>query len=216
MTKFLIIAFLLIANPALAADPTTNGSTTTIDPAKLQAQEARVKKIFNAFIAELKKNPLEYTISVENSSVLNAHASLGKKIVVNSALIDYLNDPALAFVIAHELGHVEGHHVMKSIARQGFFAIIKQQFFPTSTVYDSASFVGNMGFSRGSEKKADLFAVKIMNKLYCNQPGKLEFFKKMSANGAPPKILEYFTTHPFPATRIEYLEEHILEAKCLP
>ena len=212
MIKFLLISLLLIANPALAVDPIT--AAATIDPAKLQAQELRVKKIFNAFIAELKKNPLDYSITVEDSSVLNAHATLGKKIVVNSALIDYLNDTALAFVIAHELGHVEGHHVMKSIARQGFFAIIKEKFFPTSAVYDSASLVGNMGFSRGSEKKADLFAVEIMNKLYCNQPGKLEFFKKMSANGVPPKILEYFTTHPFPTTRIEYLEEAITEAGC--
>ncbi len=212
MPKFYaLLLSLLISSSAFAA---SNGTTATTDPAKIKIQQERVNKIFNGFIAELKKNPLDYSITVEDSSVLNAHATLGKKIVVNSALIDYLNDTALAFVIAHELGHVEGHHVMKSIARQGFFAIIKEKFFPTSAVYDSASLVGNMGFSRGSEKKADLFAVEIMNKLYCNQPGKLEFFKKMSANGVPPKILEYFTTHPFPTTRIEYLEEAITEAGC--
>jgi len=210
-TYTLLISLALAFSPALAI----NGNTaTTTDPAKIKIQQERVNKIFNGFITELKKDPKDYSISVEDSTVLNAHASLGKKIVVNSAIIDYLNETALAFVIAHELGHVEGHHVMKSIARQGVLGIIQQRFFPTSDLYASASLVGNMGFSRSAEKKADLFAVKLMNKLYCNQPGKLEFFKKISASGVPPKIMEYFTTHPLPTTRIKYLEEEITEAGC--
>ncbi len=177
MNKALILAILLSSTVAAGA-ATSNGNTATIDPAKLQTQTTRVQKIFAPLIAELKKDPNEYSVSVESSSALNAHASPGKKIVVNSALIDYLNDTALAFVIAHELGHLERHHIAKSIIEQSLVSIIKQKFFPTSGLYNGAAYLGNLGFSRSQEKDADLFAVKLIDKLYCDKPGKIDFFKQ--------------------------------------
>lgn len=75
--------------------------------------------------------------------------------------------------------------------------------------------MGGLHYSRGAEKEADVFAIDLMNKLYCNESGKLEFFEKNSANQKATKIDEYFSTHPLSSTRLEYLNTLIIEAGCI-
>ena len=210
-TWFLIICFLVIPSKILGAD--------TDQANILAAEQSRVQNMLDNFVISLGKDPALYHITVEKSDVLNAYATIGRKIVVFSGLIESLdNDPALAFVIAHELGHIEEKHAIHGMVRQGFIALIKSFFTSKPNVirvYEGVTYIGELHYSRGSEKEADLFAVKLMNELYCNKAGKLEFFEDSLADQEKElKISEYFSTHPLSSTRLEYLREAITEAGC--
>lgn len=60
----------------------------------------------------------------------------------------------------------------------------------------------------------DVFAIKLMNELYCDETHKLEFFEKNAAKQKHSKLEEYFSTHPLDTTRLEYLKTAIKEANC--
>ena len=141
---------------------------------------------------------------------------MGNNIVVNTALIELLeNETALAFVIAHELGHLEENHVWKSIARQSLSSLMGYYFFKGNRVLHGVDHLHSLHYSRSKEKEADVFAIKLMNKLYCIRPGKLEFFQTMAAKDRSPKIMEYISTHPLASSRLDYLKERIEEKNCL-
>ncbi len=192
------------------------------EPVKLsisKTQENEVKRIHDFFLESLDREKEDYTFVIQESDILNAYASLGKKVIITTALIKKLETEAgLAFVIAHEIGHVERKHVVQGIARNGLGAILKMIFFRESStataVYDTVNFLHSKSYSRGKEKKADLFAVELINKHYCNAPGKLEFFRTISKENQEQRAAEYLSTHPLPESRIEYLEAEIQAAGC--
>lgn len=187
----------------------------------LEEQQAQVQRMLNEFIISIGKDPKLYTLIVEKSDTINAYATVGRKIVVYTGLIDHLsNESALAFVVAHELGHIEERHAINGMVRHGLFSLLKSIFFKqtqtaASQIYDGVTYMGGLHYSRGSEEEADIFAVNLMNKLYCKTPGKLEFFEKNSTNQKSSKISEYFSTHPLSTTRLDYLQKLIQEAGCI-
>lgn len=221
MLKNLALAFffLIVLNLQVMAEDSTTEETSPEETEKVARYQEKVQKDLNKFIKSIGKDPKQYTIIVQQSDELNAYATLGRKIVVYTALIENLeNDSALNFVLAHELGHIEERHAINGVARQGFFALLRSIFFKESryiNVYDGVTYMGGLHYSRGAEKEADKFAIELMNDLYCDVPNKLEFFEKNAANQKASKLSEYFSTHPLDSTRLEYLKEHIKEAGCV-
>lgn len=177
--------------------------------------QVKVREILDKFITSLGKNPEKYTITVEKSDVLNAYATVGKRIVVNSGLIKTLmSESGLAFVIAHELGHIEKTHVLHSFVRDHVFSAVKYFFFRNSAIYDGVNYMHSLYYNRDAERDADLFAEEMINKFYCNIPGKLEFFESVAKNQHAFKVSEYFSTHPLPQSRLDYLRKEIADAGC--
>lgn len=209
----LLVCFLII--------PTVVFSTEAIPTnSSLEQKQAHVQAMLDQFVRKIDKDPSLYTITVEDSEVLNAYATIGRRIVVFTGLIDSLNnDSALAFVVAHELGHIELRHSINGMLRTGFFALLKSFFgFKPNIVrvYDGLTYLGELHYSRGSEEEADLFSVNLMNQLYCKTPGKLEFFESnLEKEQNQTKISEYFSTHPLDSTRLMYLRESITAAGCV-
>lgn len=185
-----------------------------------KTQQEQVQRIYQFFLEGLGKELEDYQFEIQESEILNAYATLGKKIILTTGLIKKLqHESALAFVIAHELGHVEQKHVLKGLFRNSIGAVLQMLFFKetntASYVYQGANYMHSQYYSRSKEKKADLFAVELINKYYCNSPGKLEFFEEISKETQASKASEYFSTHPLPQTRIDYLHEEIKKAGCV-
>ncbi len=212
---YLIIPVLLLI-PASKAQEQRGNQSTYKTKLNLSSEQEKVQQIFNKFVKEIDEDIDDYKINVIESPQINAYASLGKNIVVNTALIELLeNETALAFVIAHELGHIEEHHVWKSIARQSLSSLMGYYLFGGNRILHGVDRLHSLHYSRSKEKEADIFAVELMNKLYCKQPGKLEFFQTMSERDQSPKILEYISTHPLASSRLTYLQERIKAENCL-
>lgn len=189
-------------------------------PVQAMEDQQVVNRIFKQYTDSLGKNHEDYTVEVVESEQINAFATLGNKIVVNTALIEYLDtEVGLAFVIAHELGHLERHHVYRGIFREGLASLFRVLLFKESRVYEGVNQFHRLHYSRGKEREADLFAEQLITQFYCKDPGKLEFFAKMSEemskNGQGGKISEYFSTHPLPASRLEYLTVEIQAKGCV-
>lgn len=175
-----------------------------------------IKTIFRKFTTAIGANADDYTLEIHKSDELNAYATLGKKIVINSALIEQTKSEAgLAFVIAHELGHVQEKHVIKSMVRSSFSGAMKYFFFKENKLLNGIDYFHSLYYSRDHERDADLYAVDLINKTYCKVPGKLEFFQKINTATPSPKVLEYFSTHPLPQSRIDYLTADIKNAGCV-
>lgn len=199
--SIVLLITMLVVIPAYAEDVSKN--------------QQIVQSMLNKFVSSIGKDPKDYNLEIKESKEINAYATLGKRLIVNTGLIDFLeNEVALAFVVAHELGHVEEKHVRNSIMRHHLFSGIKYFFFKQSAIYDGVSYLHSLHYSRGSEKEADLFAKDMVVEFYCEAPGKLEFFEKMSEKQSGGKLSEYLSTHPHPQSRLDYLKQEILAAEC--
>ncbi|NQY79090.1 MAG: M48 family metallopeptidase [Candidatus Caenarcaniphilales bacterium] len=212
---YLIIPILLLISASKAQEQGGNQSTYKTK-LNLAAEQTKVQNMLNKFIKTIDEDIDDYKIQVVESPEINAYASLGNNIVIYTALIELLqNDTALAFVVAHELGHLEENHVWKSVARQSLSSLLSYYVFRESRVLHGVDRLHSLHYSRSKEKEADMFAVKLMNQLYCKQAGKLEFFQTMLERGESPKILEYISTHPLSSTRLAYLTKEIEADNCL-
>lgn len=212
------LAILVIALSLISFNQISAEVTAPPDLAKgvATADIEKVKRIFQKFTEVIGKDASDYTLEVHKSDELNAYATLGKKIVIKSALIEQTSsESALALVIAHELGHVEHKHVIKGIARDSFSSLIKYFVFKQNSLLNGLDYMHSLYYSRDKERESDYYAIDLINKVYCNTPGKLEFFEKISKGQKTLKVQEYFSTHPLPESRMAYLKEEIQKAKCI-
>lgn len=216
--KFFIIVFLLSFSVQTLAQDDGNKSYLKVT----KSQEEQVKRIHTFFISSLGKDAKDYKFQIKKSKIQNAYASPGKKVTLTTALINSVKSEAgLAFVIAHEIGHLERKHLRNSLGRSlvGFMGAIGLGFLSkggnaAGVVYKNGYQVANKFFSRDQERSADLFAADLMMRHYCNVPGKLEFFEEMLKKNQGNDLLRYFSTHPMTTERIIYLKEIFTDGAC--
>ncbi len=101
----------------------------------------------------------QVTFSVERKYSANSYADLRDNIVIYRGILNYIeNEDELAFVIGHELGHVEQKHVKKGFVRNVAFnalGITVGALTNTSTLPLSAGILADNKFSRNEEFIAD-------------------------------------------------------------
>jgi beta-barrel assembly-enhancing protease len=214
---YVLVFSLFLSLSTKAADPATEKlSGTASKTINVAAEQKRIETMFNSFLTTIGKSPKNYSIEVVESKDINAFATLGRRIIVNTELIKILDsESGLALVLAHELGHLERKHLVKSLISQNSSALIKHFIFKDNRIVSAISYAGGLHYSRETEKDADMFGINLVNKLYCNVPGKLEFFEKMSKLENAGKLQEYFSTHPLSSSRLDYLSAEIKAQGCL-
>ncbi len=171
--------------------------------------------------------PRNVQVLVINDPEINAFVAGGQYVWVHSGLIaqaDNVNQ--LQGVVAHELGHIEGGHIIRS--GEG----IKEATGITllSLVLGAAAIAGGAGeagmglmglgqqaamskflaFSRAQESSADLAGARYLHTAGISGRGSLEFFKKLQNQEyrlAIPQDNSYGRTHPLSGERIQVLRE---------
>jgi predicted Zn-dependent protease len=164
---------------------------------------------------------------------INACALPGGKVLVNSGLVDRFegDDDALAFVIAHEIGHVTARHSAEqltlSAATQVMSAVAKAAAAATGALGSldartSESFEGlmEMGLfrprSREQEFEADAIGVELCRRGGFQSPvGGLTVFRcfdEMARQREGPgsqmeKFFSFMSTHPTPRDRALAVQE---------
>ncbi|MCK9573698.1 MAG: M48 family metalloprotease [Candidatus Omnitrophica bacterium] len=144
----------------------------------------------------------------------NAFSVPGGYIYVYKALLDDLNDDELAFVLAHEIGHVVSRHVIKKLqAAMGYNLLI----LASGAASHDGQFTQGVSFalaqimaaySREDEFNADEIAVKYTHALGFDPKAGINVMEKLyKENKKRIYPISYFRTHPYTAQRIAHIKE---------
>ncbi len=163
---------------------------------------------------------IPYTFRVLDAKDVNAVSLPGGPIYVFRGLLDLVgdDDDALATVIAHEIGHVNGRHISHQFTKQlqtgVLLGILLQG--QGRTVQDIAGVTNDLlglKFSRDDEYDADRRGLSYAYKAGFDPNGMIRFFQKLQAlekrGGSSP---EFLRTHPLTRTRIDRAQK-LIEAQ---
>jgi predicted Zn-dependent protease len=211
-----IASFALMARPALAQQILRDAET-----------EAFMGDMSGPLVKAAGMDPRNVQVLVINNPEINAFVAGGQYVWVHSGLIaqaDNVNQ--LQGVVAHELGHIEGGHIIRSgegIREATGITLL-------SLVLGAAAIAGGAGeagmglmglgqqaamskflaFSRAQESSADLAGARYLHTAGISGKGSLEFFKKLQNQEyrlAIPQDNSYGRTHPLSGERIQVLRE---------
>ncbi len=159
-------------------------------------------------LAQVSDRPkLPYTFQVVASNKVNAFATMGGFVYVNTGLILAAdNEAQLASVIGHEIGHVAGQHAVEQMRKMAI-----AQGLATAAGIDQNMAV-RLGVelalrrphSREAEYEADRMGIIMMAKAGYAPQGTIDFLAKLLGKGSPPTFL---STHPATHDRIETLQQ---------
>ncbi|GGA10088.1 M48 family metalloprotease [Okeania sp. KiyG1] len=132
-------------------------------------QYASIYQIFRGCVRDLDILP-EPTLFVSQNPQVNSY-SLGKEqplIVLNTGLLDLLNEAELKTVLAHELGHIKcGHPTLNQMAiwAMGIASMIGEVTFGLGNVVSSGLIYAFYEWRRKAELSADRAALLVMDDL---------------------------------------------------
>jgi len=167
----------------------------------------RVERVGKLVAAVSPRKDVTYTYKVVNSDVVNAFAAPGGPVVITKKLAQMLSaDDELAFVLAHETGHIAAQHGRKAINRAILASGVAYLLFRKSgesvqtgvnvmyTLYDR-------GYSRDQEYEADSYGVTLARAAGFNNEGAISALAKLGLKRAKG-VDKYFATHPDTPDRI--------------
>lgn len=208
---------LLCVRPALAQSILRDAET-----------EALLKDMADPIVAASGLEPSNVDIVLINDSAVNAFVAGGQAVYIHSGLINEA-DTALQVqgVIAHELGHITGGHVINFSegARQATNISILSLLLGAAAAVagggeaamgvlaagQQAAMGKFLAFTRSQESAADLAGAQYLSRAGLSGRGSLEFFKKLQAlehrAGYYAKDEDtFYRTHPLSRDRIETLQ----------
>ncbi len=151
-------------------------------------------------------------VHVFRADVVNAFAMPGGHLVVNSALIaDCTSPEQLCGVLAHEIAHIELHHVMTKLVREIGTAVLINMTTGGGDAGQVSEVVGHLSskaFDRDMEREADKKAVEYLISAQID-PGPFADFLYLSGVDEADEELQWLSTHPASRERMEYVMEEI-------
>ncbi|TAF52496.1 MAG: M48 family peptidase [Oscillatoriales cyanobacterium] len=171
-----------------------------------------VEDLGERLVAVSDRPDLSFTFQIVNDSSINAFATLGGFVYVNTGLIALAeNEAELAGVVAHEIGHITEKHVIERMKQAAIARGVAG-----STGVDDSVLVGigyelalSLPSSRRAEYEADEVGLAMLEDAGYAPSGIVTFFEKLAAasgGGRPPTFL---STHPATESRIRRLNRQI-------
>ncbi len=163
-------------------------------------------------------DPIKYRFLVANDSTINAFATPGGIIVINSGIfLKTKSEAELAGILAHEIAHIKARHLSRMYEESSQVNITSALTILASIIasmYDSSnlgktfiagkniSATNQIKFIRENEKEADRMAIEILIKANINPNGMSSFFETLSNEENDSNSLEFLRTHPVTKNRI--------------
>ncbi len=167
----------------------------------------------------------QWEVVVFNDKTPNAFALPGNKIGIHTGMITLVDNPdQLAAVIGHEVGHVLAKHSNERASQQMAvsqgMSLIQAVSAPQTALGQTA--IGLLGvgaqygilmpYSRIHESEADRMGLNLMAKAGFDPRQSIGLWQKMEQASQGRQPIEFMSTHPSHATRIQDLEQHMPEA----
>lgn len=212
----LLLSFAILARPAMAQQILRDAETETF-----------LHDISKPLIEAAGLDPRNAQVLLIGDPSINAFVAGGQIVWIHSGLFtaaDTVNQ--LQGVIAHELGHIEGGHVIRSsegmraatgitllsmlLGAAALAAGGGEAGMGIMAAGQQAAMGRYLAFSRNQESSADLAGARYLSKAGVSGKGSLEFFKKLQNQEyrlAIPQEDSYARTHPLSGERIAVLRE---------
>ncbi len=185
-----------------------------------------VRKLGGLLVDAAGPSPFDISFDVIEDESLNAFATFGGAIFVNTGTILAAGSvDELAGVLAHEIGHVNGRHLAKQNPvneRVNFVtrllglavAIVSGR----RAARNTTAILSNIGasayvtsFTRDAERESDAMAIDTMVKAGYDPNALATFFERIKAEGGGGGIPAFLRTHPVPDERIENAKTRITQ-----
>jgi predicted Zn-dependent protease len=166
-----------------------------------------------------------WEVVVFEDSSPNAFALPGNKIGVHTGMLQLVDaQEQLAAVIGHEIGHVLAKHsnerASQEMAMSQGLNILQAMTMPTSALGQLGFGLLGVGaeygvlkpYGRTQESEADTIGVDIMAKAGFDPRYSISLWQKMAQATQGKQPVEFMSTHPSHATRIQDLEQHMPKA----
>lgn len=167
----------------------------------------------------------KWEVVIFDDPSLNAFALPGEKIGVHTGLVDLVdNQHQLATIIGHEVGHVLAKHsnerMSQQLGAQVGISLVSAVAAPQTALGQTAVSLLGVGtqygvimpFSRLHESEADKIGLDLMAQAGFNPTESVTLWHKMAQANQGPQPVEFLSTHPSDATRIEDLQTHMPHA----
>lgn len=169
-----------------------------------------VEQIGERLVAKSDRPNLPFTFQVVEDDAINAFATLGGFVYVHTGLLKAANNEAeLASVIAHEIGHIGGRHLVKQMRQRaianGIASVARLE--RNAAVGIGLELAVNRPRSRQDELDADHRGLLALTKAGYAPSAMISLMEKLMRNGGyMPTIL---STHPGTGDRINALQSSI-------
>lgn len=151
-------------------------------------------------------SPYKFTVEIHDSEAPNAMAIPGGLIVVTKGLLDEVeSENELAFILGHELGHFRNRDHMRALGRIAVISLV----FATNPgdINMTVADLTLRSYGRRQESRADVYGLQLVQSRYRHVNGAWRLFERWQENDDSPEVLEYLSTHPNSANRIDDMRE---------
>ena len=175
-----------------------------------QAINSYINRIGQELAKQSNRPDLPYTFQVVEDDSVNAFATMGGYVYVNTGLIEKAeNEAELASVIGHEIGHIEGRHALEQMKEraiaQGILSAAGLD--RSQAVQIGVELAVNRSNSRSDELEADQFGLDNLQGAGYAPSGMISFMQKLLQQGN--SVPTFLSTHPATSERIERLKAEI-------
>jgi predicted Zn-dependent protease len=178
-------------------------------PATPVAPNSQLGRVFHSLTAQSRRRDINYQLSIIDNKTINALALPNGQIIIFTGLLNVLpqNDlNPIAFILAHEIAHVEHRHVERRSQQNALTGIALRFLLGNSSGVTQLGgvIVENLlvsGYSRGMEAEADTSALELMARAGYDPRGALTVFDLFERLEKQRPGLRVFPTHPRPADR---------------
>jgi Zn-dependent protease with chaperone function len=189
---------------------------TVFSPSTLSDDEAQKRRdAFAAFIEGEDVQP--YRIEFRHAGTPNALALPGGIIVVTDEMVQTTaNDAEFLAVVAHEMGHVHGHHAMRLVLQSSGLAVLMTALAGDAvgtTILAAAvpAILLRTRYSRQFESEADDYAFALLKRHGRSPQAFADLLRRLSLDAREPvdahSLRQYLSTHPATEDRIRRAEE---------
>jgi predicted Zn-dependent protease len=198
----------------------------TLKKDKPLSTNARYNQIANCIAGNITQSiGGNWEVVVFDDASFNAFALPGNKIGVHSGMFNLVeNQDQLAAVIGHEIGHVLAKHsnerASQEMAVSSGMALIQAMSTPTSALGQTAFGLLGVGaeygvlmpYGRLQESEADIVGLDLMAKAGFDPRQSINLWQKMDQTVQGRQPVEFLSTHPSHATRVQDLQQHMPQA----
>ncbi len=166
------------------------------------------------------RNNLKYHFYIIDEDQMNAMAIPGGHIFIYKGLLNRVSQQELAFVLAHEIGHISARHSLKKLGASLGFNILAATLLRRPEQATAKQMVNQlydlvaMGYSRSDELQADSLGFDYVLAAGYNPKAAISLFEKfIQESKKSPRVPIYLKSHPHAEERIKNIESKLAELK---